>query len=219
MGDNYTLKDDRTIEYQWAYDNLPAGDGLLLCVGDPQGYPLPSYAAKLGWSVVAVDLNAQNVIGGKVEYRRGDIVTLPIQEHFDYVLNISSVEHFGLAGRYNVVVANANADLQAMMRVAQLMKPGAKMLLTIPVGIDAVVNPLHRVYGKERLPALLSKYDVIEEAYFGKQNSVDSYVQVSKAEALATPVIARSLAERAEEHYYALGCFALKLHLAQGAEP
>jgi hypothetical protein len=208
---NYTLKDDRTIEYQWVYDNLPAGAGLLLDVGSPQGYPLPGYAANLGWHVIAVDLNAQNATGGNVEYRRGDILSLPIPERFDYVLNISSVEHFGLAGRYNVTAANPDADLQAMTCIAELMTPTATMLLTVPVGIDTVVNPLHRVYGTGRLPYLLERYAIIKEAYFSKRDGIDNYIATSKEDALSTVAIARSLAERAEEHYYALGCFELKL--------
>lgn len=208
---NYTLHDDRTIEYQWVYDNLPAGDGLLLDVATPQGYPMPGYAASLGWNVIAVDLNAQNASGGGVEYRRGDLLTMDIAERFDYVLNISSVEHFGLAGRYGVTSPDPDADLSAMAKLRTLMKAGAKMLLTVPVGVDTVVLPLHRVYGAQRLPLLLGGYTVLREAYFAKRDGVDKYAPADKTTALSTRVITRSLKEVAAEHYYALGCFELEV--------
>jgi len=206
----YTLNDDRTVEYGWVRNNLLPGTGLVLDVGTPQGYPTPQMAVEKGWRVIAVDLMAQNVVGEHVEYRQGNIVTMEIKERFDYVLNISSVEHFGLAGRYTVERGDSDADLKAMAKIKTLMNVGAQMLLTVPVGVDEVVHPLHRVYGHERLPRLLEGYEVIRREFYAKRNDVDTYVVVGKNEALSTPPrYTDPLTESAQDHYYALGCFVL----------
>lgn len=208
----YTLQDDRIIEYGWVNANLPQGTGWLLDVGTPQGYPTPQVAAGKGYRVVAVDLMTRNATGGNVEYRRGDLLTMGFERRFDWVLNISSVEHFGLAGRYSVAENDTDADLKAMARIRLLMKPEAKMLLTIPVGIDAVIHPLHRIYGIVRLPILLSGYAVSKEAFYGKKNGVDKYVVVDKVEAMTTPPrCANPHSESAVDHYYAIGCFVLEI--------
>ena len=74
------------------------------------------------------------------------------------------------------------------------------MLLTIPVGRDAIFAPLHRVYGRERLPALLDGYIVEREDYWVK-NDQNDWVLTDKQDALA---------RKPQERLYALGCFRLK---------
>jgi len=50
-------------------------------------------------------------------------VDLPAK-HFDLVINWSTVEHVGLAGRYGVTKSRPDGDLEAMARLRDLMKPG-----------------------------------------------------------------------------------------------
>src|SRR5436189_272371 len=45
----------------------------------------------------------------------------------------------------------------------EMMAPGARQILTCPVGKDAVCAPLHRIYDEQRLPRLLDGYDVPED--------------------------------------------------------
>jgi SAM-dependent methyltransferase len=207
----YTLRDDRTVEYGYVEERLPEGDGLLLDVGTPQGYPTPQMAAARGWRVIAVDLMARDADGERIRYRRGDLLTVPFDPAtFDYVLNISSVEHFGLAGRYTVAEDDTDADLKAMRRLWELMKPRARMLLTVPVGVDTVVYPLHRVYGQQRLPRLLAGFYVENVRYYAKFHGIDTYQPTDRATALSTaPRCADPASQRAADHYYAIGCFQL----------
>jgi SAM-dependent methyltransferase len=208
----YTLKDDRVVEHGFVERWLPEGDGQLLDLGSPQGYPTPLLAQRRGWSVLAVDLNAQNATADKLEYRRGDFLVMRFEKRFDFVLNVSSVEHFGLAGRYGVVEGDIDADLKAMRKLRGLMNEGAWQIFTVPVGIDTVIRPLHRVYGSERLPLLLDGYSVTKEQYWGKRNDVDTYVPIERAEALETIVRCADVkSERADDHYYAIGCFVLEV--------
>lgn len=74
------------------------------------------------------------------------------------------------------------------------------MLLTIPVGLDRVFVPLHRVYGPNRLPKLLKDYEVLKKEYWIKDDlnrwiCVDESITLNKA-----PL----------EHCYGLGLFVLR---------
>ena len=69
---------------------------------------------------------------------------------FHQVLNCSTVEHVGLAGRYGSA-DDADGDLRAMRTLAEVLRPDGEMVLTLPVGQGRDLPLLyHRVYGKTR---------------------------------------------------------------------
>eukprot|EP01048_Picozoa_sp_COSAG05_P005425 COSAG05_NODE_322_length_11414_cov_47.115510_4_plen_269_part_00 len=78
---------------------------------------------------------------------------LPESGGFDIALSISSFDHDGL-GRYSDPLG-PNNDLRAMKTARCFLKPGGIMLLTIPIGPDAVVWNLHRRYGKHRCDQMM----------------------------------------------------------------
>jgi hypothetical protein len=82
----------------------------------------------------------------------------PYLAAFDVILSFSSFDHSGL-GRYGDEL-NPRADIEAMGFARSLMKPGAVMFLTVPIGPDTVVFNLHRRYGRVRLPVLLEDFRV-----------------------------------------------------------
>jgi hypothetical protein len=87
------------------------------------------------------------------------------------------------------------------------MKPSAIMLLTVPVGQDAVFAPLCRVYGKERLPRLLSGF-VLEREMFWVKDAENRWVQCDEETALSFEASAGSWDPL--RNVYALGCFVLR---------
>jgi hypothetical protein len=94
-----------------------------------------------------------------------------------------------------------------MSRLKELMKPGGMMLMTIPVGQDAVFAPLCRVYGEERLPLLLEGYRLELETYWVKNNQ-NQWMQSDRQTALRFNASAGSWDPL--ENVYALGCFLLR---------
>jgi hypothetical protein len=181
---------------------MPLGPGEALDFG-PGGSNLGLIAAQRGFNVTSVDLGAVKWYYDhpRLRFVRGDILDLPLtKEHFDLVLNCSTVEHVGLVGRYGVKEGRPDGDLEAMGRLRELMKPTGVMLLTIPVGRDRVFAPLHRVYGPERLPRLLNGYIIEEEQYWVK-NDRNEWVLADKQSALA---------REPQVRLYGLGCFVLK---------
>ena len=197
-----TLLGDREIEWSWIAANMPQGPGEVLDFGPGDSY-VGLIAAQRDFNVMTIDL-------AKVEWPylhptlrsvQGDLLTLDLPKaHFDFIINCSSIEHVGLAGRYGVTKSRTDGDLSAMQRLCEVMKPGGIMLLTVPVGRDAVFMPLHRVYGDQRLPQLLRGYVINKEEYWIKDDW-NRWVVVEKAEALRkTP----------QTLCYGLGCFVLR---------
>jgi len=74
------------------------------------------------------------------------------------------------------------------------------MILTIPVGRDAVVGALHRVYGLQRLGRLLQGYTIEKQQYWAK-NAANVWTLVDRQEALNVAP---------GEQLYGLGCFVVR---------
>jgi len=124
-----------------------------------------------GFDTVGIDLSIvrRPFLLPNLRFIQGDIVEHQLPDgYYDLIINCSSVEHVGIAGRYDVKVDDEDGDLKAMWKLRQLMKPEAVHLLTIPIGLDAVWRPLHRIYGPQRLPRLLEGYRVISKRCWTK---------------------------------------------------
>ena len=79
---------------------------------------------------------------------------------YDVVVSASSLDHDGL-GRYGDPIA-PDGDLLTMRLLLRALAPGAKVILSVPVGPDRVIWNLMRIYGKDRLARLIDGYDVVE---------------------------------------------------------
>ncbi|MGH3008140.1 MAG: class I SAM-dependent methyltransferase [Gaiellaceae bacterium] len=193
-----TLAGDREIEWTWTLAHVRRASGRVLDFGSGNGM-MALGAAFAGNDVVAVDLEPEQYAfhPDGIDYVQGDLNALPLEQgSFDQIVNCSTVEHAGLAGRYGSV-DDAEADLRAMEKMSSLLKPGGDMVLTIPVGRDAVYAPLHRIYGQERLPRLLEHWEIREERYFAKPRD-NRFEPVTRDDALA---------ETGSASYYGLGLF------------
>lgn len=199
---------DRDVEVSWIASQMPSGPGEALDFGSGGSY-LSLIAAHRGFNVTAVDLEPVHwfYAHSQLRFIRGDLLKIHLpKEHFDLVINCSTVEHVGLVGRYGVSEDRPDGDLEAMNRLRELMKPNGVMLLTIPVGQDAVFAPLHRVYGRKRLPRLLSGY-IVEKEEFWVKDKKNRWVLCDMETALNFKASVKSNLLR---NIYALGLFVLR---------
>lgn len=176
---------DRNVEWAWVVAKLPPGPGTCLDFGNGGSY-LGLVAVEKGYRVTAVDLEPVHwwYRHPNLKFIQGDILDLDLPpESFDVIINCSSIEHVGLSGRYGILEDNPEADIQAMARMRCLLRPGGAMVLTIPVGKDAVFRPLHRVYGIKRLPRLLDGWQVEAEEHWVKDET-NRWVLVEREVAL-----------------------------------
>jgi SAM-dependent methyltransferase len=193
---------DRDIEHSWIAANMPEGPGLALDFGCGPFW-LGLLAARKGFSVTAIDLEPViwHYEHPSLRFLQGDILksTLP-SEHYDLIINCSSIEHVGLAGRYGVTESRPDGDIEAMVILKNLVKPDKIMLLTIPVGRDHLFKPLHRVYGQDRLPKLLKGWEIQKNEFWIK-DTLNRWIFVEKSVALNIEPV---------KHCYGLGLFVLR---------
>lgn len=205
---NLDLSGDRDIEWSYIASRLPTGPGYVLDFGCGYGN-MSIHAIQKGYRVLALDLEPNSFpwLHPNLEVMCGDILKLNLTRNaFDFILNCSTVEHVGLAGRYGVAAQETDGDLAAMQKLRALMKANGKMLMTIPCGRDAAITPWHRVYGKQRLPRLLAGYKIVEEIYWVKRADNRWYPCDSDAALCYIPTRHPTIATQCS---YALGCFVL----------
>jgi SAM-dependent methyltransferase len=209
VGIGVDLWGDREVEWSYVAGRMGDGPGRLLDFGASAGN-LSIVAAQRGFEVLALDLGAESFPWKhpKVEFLQGDLLKIELPaESFDVILNCSAVEHVGLEGRYGVSAPESDGDLEAMRRFARLMKPGGKMVMTIPCGLDAAIAPWHRVYGAKRLPKLLEGYQVEEGEYWVKRPDNRWYLAERETALGFKPTGHPTDPTKCS---YALGCFVLR---------
>jgi SAM-dependent methyltransferase len=196
------LKGDRDIEYSWIAANMPEGPGEALDFGSGPSY-MGLIAVRKRFNVTAIDLEHVKWFykHPNLKFIQGDIFKLEFPPaYFDLIINCSTIEHVGLAGRYGITESRPDGDIEAMKILKTILKPNGIMLLTIPVGKDKVFAPLHRVYGQGRLPKLLDGWKVLKKEFWIKDNQ-NCWVCVDESVALN---------EKPTEYYCGLGLFVLQ---------
>jgi len=203
----YSLKGDRHVEYTFTTDHIPHGNGKrLLDVGPGTRAKLGKWAmAHRGWDVLAVDILEDIKIPG-IAWIRADLNNLEFDpNYFSLILNVSSIEHFGIPGRYGIGKLDKDSDLRAMKRMREWLAGDGIMIVTVPVGSENVIlAPYHRVYNNEGLIELFSGYTVTEQKFWNKQGGNDKeYLPCPDEEAFST------VSTLDPYHYYAIGGFIL----------
>lgn len=202
----YSLAGDRDTEYGWLRTQLPTGAGRVLDFGPSGKAVTVSYALQQGYAVDGIGLEPLDPLRQPhFRYWQSDLLETDLPGPYDWIVNVSTVEHVGLAGRYGVTVPYHDGDLAAMAALRDLMGPDSRHILVVPIGLDAVVGHWHRVYGETRLPLLLRGYEVVAEQYWMKKKDDDSCFRPCKPfSALHCPPVCRP------PNYYTLGGFVLR---------
>ena len=196
-----TLKGDRDVEWGFCRDLLKMiQPHTVIDVGSGDG-TLSRFTAGIATRVFAIDLE-HAIKGDRITPLVGDAEIMARGLCVECVLNCSTIEHVGLAGRYSIKKDDDNADIQLMCVLKECLRPNGCMILTLPVGLDAVHRPFHRVYGKERLPLLLEGWTVEYSRWNTKEDNAEGWYQVTKAEALTV---------ESSPTFYAIGCLLLKV--------
>jgi len=79
---------------------------------------------------------------------------------FDCIVTYSSVEHSGL-GRYGDPL-DPDGDVKTMEAIKNNLKSNGMLIWGAPVGHDALVWNVHRIYGKLRLPLIFKDFEEVE---------------------------------------------------------
>jgi SAM-dependent methyltransferase len=190
---------ERPTEYGFAELHIgpPLGQKKLLDIGSV-GSAFPLRMAGNGFEVTCLDPTATPGLVDGVRILRGDIrnTTLP-ESSIDLITCISTLEHIGLAGRYGIQTADPEGETLAMREMARLLRPGGRLILTVPFGQYAML-PLNRVYTRDRIMELKGNLECRVENYYCI--TPDGQFKAATGQEAST-------ADLRKDGYYALGCF------------
>lgn len=155
------LVNERIVEQPWVFAQVGTVPQRILDVGGSESTVALSLAT-LGHEVVVVDPR-----GYPVEHPNLTVCCERLEDHapgrpYDIAVALSAVEHFGL-GHY-AGGEDAADDRAAVARLRQLVRPGGRLLLTVPFGAAASADAFQRTYDLAGLEALLAGWRVEERA-------------------------------------------------------
>lgn len=192
---------ERVIEYPWVYKNIPDLENCrVLDVGAKEGLPVTDMLLEKDNIVYALDINASGSYQkGNLIIEKGDIISTSFEENFfDAVIAVSTLEHIGVAGRYGISGEDELGDLKAMREIFRILKPGGKVLVTVPYGMGRSL-PLNRLYNAERINGIFNDFEIIKSTYFRFKKIYKMWFEVPE------PIAAQNNWNC--EPWYALACF------------
>jgi SAM-dependent methyltransferase len=182
--------DERLIDYPFAHTNLGVSPGARVLDIGCSGSIFPIELASLGYQVWGLDMGEYHITHPNFNFIRGDIAHLPFpDDFFDVVTAISTIEHIGLE-RYGES-ADEQKDGEAIKELSRTLKPGGRLLITVPFGNGSVAHwkgvSLHRAYNWKSLSGILSGLEIISARFYIREGNQWVPTDMEKAQT-AEPV-------------------------------
>ncbi len=168
---------ERIAENPFVLARLPKPSADILDFGATSSW-LSLQLASLGHKVRALDMRPYEFSHPNIDVVMGDLFETGLpKEKFDAVLVISTLEHVGLdENKYG-----KNADRRALSILADSLKKGGILILTVPYGKPAVLSS-HRVYSRESLAEAVPPGLFVKEARYYKKVSSSVWLEDSEEE-------------------------------------
>jgi SAM-dependent methyltransferase len=169
--------DERVVEYPWVLSRLRAPDGPILDAGSTFLTPLVlDLPFMQGREIVVYTLETDVVVRRPgVEIVYGDLRSLSLTDgHFAEVVCISTLEHVGMAQSFSYSALRPYPDatpddaLPALRELRRVLRPGGRLLLTIPFGRREDHGWLQQ-FDAEGIRRLVEAFDgeLRSETYYG----------------------------------------------------
>lgn len=162
---------DRMVEYPFVFRELKIASGKVLDVGCTSPYNiLPLILADKGLEVHGIDGREFRVRHSNFKFHQEDIRKTSFPDsYFDCVIAISTIEHVGLAGRYEAHF-DREGDKNAIREICRIMKDDGNLILTLPFGKAKIVRPFHRIYDRKGLQRLTAGLTILSKEFYIKNN-------------------------------------------------
>jgi SAM-dependent methyltransferase len=179
----------RIVEYAFVIQRLAALiPGRVLDVGcAARNNYLPAALASLGWQVTGIDIRPFEFEYPNFSFVCGDMRKTDFADgYFDAVYAVSSLEHFGLSGRYSIREEDPEGDARSVKEIWRVLRPGGKFIVTVPYGQGEIVFPPTRVYDQLSLKTLFSRWKVTHQTYWVKDGDRLHSSDAAEAEQVRT---------------------------------
>ena len=165
--------DGRMIEYSFVIRKLASLEkGKVLDVGCTARLNfLPAALASIGWEVYGVDMRQFKFRFPNFHFVLGDITNTDFPDNFfDAVCAVSTLEHIGLSGRYGISTHDPEGDVKALREMRRILRGGGRLLVTLPCGKEKRQTTLNRVYSRDSLEKLFSKWEIKDKVFYTQDN-------------------------------------------------
>jgi 2-polyprenyl-3-methyl-5-hydroxy-6-metoxy-1,4-benzoquinol methylase len=161
--------DGRIIEYGFALSKLLNRPiGKLLDVGCIARHNyIPSTMCFSGWDVSGIDIRPSwGFKHKKFYFSQQDIRDgLFMDNQFDFVVCISTIEHIGLASYYGETVEDLEGDVKAAQEMVRVTKPMGIIVVTVPYKKQFEIKPGYRIYD-ERIYSMFKGTRILDEIIY-----------------------------------------------------
>ncbi len=157
---------ERMIEIPFLFMNIEPKPAKVLDIGCCEAiYPIQ--LAMLGYDVIGVDIRSYPFQHKNFRFIKSDFLKLNEfkKDSFDIILNISSIEHFGLFA-YGNHKRDPDADSTAMQKIKELLKPNGQLIFTSPFGKRGKILEFERIYDTYEIDYLLRGFRILNEKYY-----------------------------------------------------
>lgn len=155
------LVNERIVEYPQVLRWIRT-EGLILDIGCVSSR-LPIQLASLGYTVHGLDVRPYFYKHPNFTFFKDDIFNWVPEKSYNIIIMLSVLEHLGLGGYGDIKVADA--DKQAVDKIASWLSTKGQLIVTVPFGKTAVTKK-HRIYDQERLRYVFSGFKWIESRFF-----------------------------------------------------
>lgn len=168
---------EQIVENAWLLSQLRDDDRRVLDFGGVESV-LPLQLSALGKDVWVLDARRYAFDHPNLHSIQADILAqpLPFSEPFDVVVSISTIEHVGLS-RYGDT-ADSGGDHRAVDALWAVVRPGGRLLATVPAGRPAVQRG-YRIYDEARIRSVFPSSSSIR--WFQKGGRQGTWREVAAA--------------------------------------
>ena len=136
--------------------------GLVLDIGSNES-PVSLMLASSGYKVTSLDLRISSFNHLNIENIQADINNWKKPNYFDTAICLSTLEHIGLKVYGGTQIKNG--DQLAIDNIYICLKPGGKLLLTVPASVQNQITRTWRSYDAASLKILLKKFKSVNINY------------------------------------------------------
>lgn len=129
--------------------------------------------ASLGYDVTGIDLREYSFRHKNLKSIKGDFLLHDFSDRYDLIYTLSTIEHFGFTERYDGKKdVDNNLDEQAFAKIAHLLKPQGKAIISVPYSKELVKSIWFRIFTRDSLSEKLSKhFDIVDSRFYKRQNN------------------------------------------------
>ncbi|MCL5094512.1 MAG: class I SAM-dependent methyltransferase [Candidatus Marsarchaeota archaeon] len=157
---------ERLIEVPFLFKNIKSIPANVLDIGCCEGiYPIQ--LAMLGYIVTGIDTRYYPFNHKNFKFIKSDFIKTNEfkKQSFDIIINISSLEHFGLLV-YGNNEKDPDADYKAMQKIKELLKPEGQLIFTAPFGKQGRILEFERIYNTSEINYLFNGFKIINKKYY-----------------------------------------------------